>query len=167
MIDTERLHLRRHRMDDFPACTAMWANPLVTKYIGGKPATGEETWARMLRYAGHWAMLGFGYWAVLERSTGRLVGELGFADGRRDIVPPLPVPELGWALAASAHGKGYATEAVRAALAWGDLRWSSTTCLIGLANVPSMRVADKCGFREQTRTTYQGEAMMILARPRS
>lgn len=81
-------------------------------------------------------------------------------------MPPLAVPELGWAFASPAHGKGYATEGVRAALAWADARWPSTTCLIDVDNAASLRVADKCGYRELTRTTYHGAATIILARTR-
>ena len=95
--------------------------PIVVRYIGGKPLTAEETWAKVLRYAGLWSLLGFGYWALEEKATARFIGELGFADFRRNIQPSLDgVPELGWALVSRAHGKGYATEAVRAAIAWGD-----------------------------------------------
>jgi RimJ/RimL family protein N-acetyltransferase len=62
--------------------------------------------------------LSYGYWAVEEKTSGRYVGELGFADFKRDIVPSIEgMPELGWALVPQFHGKGYATEALRAAVA--------------------------------------------------
>jgi len=43
----------------------------------------------LLRYAGHWALAGYGYWIVEERESGRPVGEVGLADFRREISPPL------------------------------------------------------------------------------
>ncbi|HEY0776819.1 MAG TPA: GNAT family N-acetyltransferase, partial [Gemmatirosa sp.] len=120
-LDTARLTLRGHVPADVAECAAMWADPLVTRHIGGRPSSEEEVWARVLRYAGLWALLGFGYWVVRERASGRFVGEVGLADFRRDVTPPLGgAPEVGWVLAPWAHGRGFATEAVRAALAWAD-----------------------------------------------
>jgi RimJ/RimL family protein N-acetyltransferase len=167
VIETPRLTLRGHRLDDFSDCAAMWADPIVTRHIGGKPFSEEDTWTRLLRYAGHWLLLGFGYWAIEEKDTGSFVGELGFADYKRDIQPSLKgVPELGWALAATAHGKGYATESVRAVLTWGEAHFASarTVCIIHPENLASIRVAEKCGYREFQRTTYKGHAAIIFDR---
>ena len=97
-LQTERLRLRGHRLDDFGPCAAMWADPTVTRHIGGKPSTEEESWTRLLRYVGHWAMLGFGYWVVEEQATGGFVGEIGFANYKRDLALPFKDnPEAGWA----------------------------------------------------------------------
>ena len=164
ILATARLTLRAHRTDDLPAGAAMWADPAVTRFIGGKPFTPEEVWARLLRYAGLWSMLGFGYWAIEETATGRFVGELGFADFRRAVVPPLDAPELGWALVQAVHGQGYATEAVRAVLAWGDARFARTVCIINPGNHASLRVAAKCGFQEQWRAAYRDHTTIVLAR---
>ena len=121
VLETERLKLRGHRLDDFADCAAMWADAAVTRFIGGKPLSEEEAWTKFLRYAGHWALLGFGYWVAEEKATGKFVGELGFADYKWEIEPSLKgTPEIGWVLAAAFHGKGYATEAVRAVVEWGD-----------------------------------------------
>ena len=171
ILETDRLKLRGHRLDDFVACAAMWADPTVTVFIGGKPHTEEEAWARFLRYAGHWSMLGFGYWLVEEKATGNFIGEIGFADYKRDIEPSLKgIPEIGWVLAAQAHGKGYATEAVRAAVAWGDAHFPSprTACIIAPENLGSLRVAMKCGYREFQRTTFRGKpTIMFVREPRA
>ena len=167
VIETPRLILRGHRLDDFPDCAAMWADPIVTRHIGGKAFSEEETWARFLRYAGHWLLLDFGYWAIEEKNTGSFVGELGFADYKREIKPSLKgVPELGWALASEAHGKGYATEAVGAALIWGEARFASarTVCIIHPENLASIHVAEKCGYKEFQRTTYKSHATIIFDR---
>ena len=160
VIATDRLTLRGHRVDDHAACTRLWADPEVVRYIGGRVFSAEESWAKLLRYAGLWSLLGFGYWAIEEAQSGRFVGELGFADFKREIEPSLGGrPELGWALASTAHGKGYATEAVRGALAWGDARFGATgtICLIHPDNAASLRVAAKAGYREWRRTTYKGQ----------
>jgi RimJ/RimL family protein N-acetyltransferase len=166
VIETARLKLRAHRPDDWAACAAMWSHPAVTRYIGGRPFTGEEVWTRLLRFAGHWAWMGFGYWAVEEKDTGNFIGEIGFADYKRDIDPPVTLPETGWVLATQAHGKGYATEGVRAAIAWGDTHFGSspTVCLIHPENMRSIRVAAKCGYREMERTTYKGHPTLVFTR---
>ncbi|MBS1152390.1 MAG: GCN5-like N-acetyltransferase [Myxococcaceae bacterium] len=145
----------------------MWSHPDVTRYIGGRPFTEEEVWGRVLRYIGHWTALGFGYWAIRERSTGRFVGELGFADFKRDIQPSLAgAPEIGWALSPWAHGQGFATEAVRAVVGWGDQHFPGqrTVCLISPGNKASIRVAEKCGYQEYERTTYKGELTLLFQR---
>ena len=64
VIETERLILRGHRAEDFEAIAAQWADPAVVKYIGGTPSSREASWSRLLRYPGHWQMLGFGYWIL-------------------------------------------------------------------------------------------------------
>ncbi len=168
ILQTERLVLRGHQVADFAACAALWADPQVVRFIGGRPFTGEEVWARLLRYVGHWALLGFGYWVVQERASGQVIGEVGFADYHRALDPPLgDTPEIGWALAPAAQGRGLATEAVRASLAWADAHWPAgrTACLIDPANQPSLRVAEKCGYQEMLRTVYKDAPVIVLARP--
>ncbi|MBJ6128302.1 GNAT family N-acetyltransferase [Microvirga splendida] len=166
LLDTERLTLREHRLGDFNDYFALWTNPEVIRFIGGRPSSREEVWARLLRNIGHWASLGFGYWAIVEKETGRFLGEAGFADYRREIEPSLDdMPEIGWALAPHAHGKGYATEAVRAAIAWGSVHgFRRTACIIAPENGPSIRVAEKCGYREFCRTTYKDKPTIMFTR---
>lgn len=172
VIETERLRLRGHRPEDFAESAAMWADPVVTRYIGGKPLTEEDVWARLLRYVGHWAWMGFGYWVVEEKASGDFAGEVGLSDWKREIVPSLKgVPEVGWVLATRAHGKGYAREAVRAVIAWGDANVSTANavlgrmvCIIHPEHVRSIRVAEKCGFQQVQRTTYQGEPTILFSR---
>jgi RimJ/RimL family protein N-acetyltransferase len=169
VLETERLTLRGHTLADFDECAAMWGDPLVTRHIGGRPSTEEEVWARVLRYAGLWALLGYGYWAVRERDSGRFVGDVGLADFRREVTPALgDAPEAGWVLAPWAHGRGFATEAVRAVLSWADAHLAAprTVCLINPENAASLHVAGKCGFREVTRGTYKGEETIICERHR-
>jgi RimJ/RimL family protein N-acetyltransferase len=167
VIETERLRLRGHRVEDFVHCAAMWADPVVVRYTVGKPLTEEESWRRLLSYVGHWAVMGFGYWVAEEKATGDFVGEIGFADYKRDVQPSLKgVPEIGWVLASRAHGRGLATEAVRAVVAWGDehLGPVRTACLINPDNAASIRVAVKCGYGELQRTKYKGHATVMYVR---
>ncbi len=167
LVETERLRLRGHRLDDFDQLAALWGDPIVTRFIGGKPSTRDESWMRLLRNVGHWSLLGFGYWVVEEKSSGRIAGEIGFSELKRDIEPALDgIPEAGWVLGPGAHGKGFATEAVKAAHSWGDGHFSgkSTTCIINPENNASIRVAEKCGYREFARTTYKGLPTIVYRR---
>jgi RimJ/RimL family protein N-acetyltransferase len=168
IFHTDRLTLRPHQLGDFADSRAMWGDPVVTKYIGGRPFTEEECWQRLLRYAGQWALLGYGFWTVRERSSDRFLGEIGFINGRRELDPPFgDTPEVGWSLVPSAHGKGYATEAVRGALAWGAEHFgptARTVCMIHPENNASLRVAEKAGYREYARTTYKGDPTILFER---
>jgi RimJ/RimL family protein N-acetyltransferase len=168
ILETPRLRLRAHRIDDYDACAAMWGHPDVARFIGGRPSTAEEAWSRLLRYAGLWALLGFGYWAVERRSDSRFVGDVGFADFRREISPSMEgLPEMGWALAPDLHGQGYASEAVSAALDWCDTRFGASVCIIDPANAASIRVAQKTGFRELANALYRGELTIMYRRERA
>ncbi len=167
VLVTDRLVLRAHESGDLERSAAMWADPVVVRHIGNKPFSRQEVWSRLLRYVGHWAVLGYGYWAVTSRDDGRLLGELGFADFKRSIEPSTEgVPELGFALMKEAHGNGFATEALRAVVAWGDERFARTVAIVNPENVVSQRVLDKLVYRETHHTTYGGEAVRMFARPR-
>lgn len=166
ILETERLRLRGHVAADFEAVAAMWADPEVVRYIGGRPSTREESWARLLRYPGMWALLGYGFWAIEEKASGRLAGEGGFADFKREISPAIDAPEQGWALASWAHGKGYGSEAVAAMIAWGETHFGRRdfVCIISPENAPSIRVAEKVGYREVAHTTYKDAATVMFRR---
>ncbi|MDX8436993.1 GNAT family N-acetyltransferase [Mesorhizobium abyssinicae] len=167
VIETARTILRAHRLDDFDAYVAMWADPAVTRFIGGKPRTREESWMRFLRHAGLWSLLGYGFWAIEEKTTSRFIGEAGFHDLKRAIEPSIEgVPEAGWALAPEAQGRGLASEVVQRALAWGDVTFSParTVCIIDPENTASLNVAAKCGYTEILRTTYHDNATILLER---
>jgi len=157
-LQTPRLILRGHRREDFEASVALWADMEVARHISGKPSTREESWARLLRYGGLWNLLGFGYWAVEEKASARFVGEVGFGMFQREIEPSYgETPEAGWVLAPWCHGKGYATEATQAALAWSDkhLPGQPTVCITAPENLASNRVAEKCGFVKYAEGTYK------------
>src|ERR1700741_2390541 len=72
-LEAPRLRLRSHRLDDFAASAEMWVDPIVARYTGGKPLSEEEAWTKLLRYIGHWSLMGFGYWAVEDKETSRFI----------------------------------------------------------------------------------------------
>ena len=142
----------------------MWADPAVTRFISGRAFSREEVWARLLRYAGHWLWMEYGFWAIEEKSTSLFVGELGFAEFEREIQPRLAAPEAGWVLSPQFHGQGYGGEALAAALAWADVRFPSTVCLIHPENLASLRLAEKQGFGESMGIVYKGQPTVLLNR---
>jgi RimJ/RimL family protein N-acetyltransferase len=171
VIETERLVLAGHTVDLFEPLSAMWADASVVRHIGGAPSTSRESWMRMLSYRGLWPLLGYGYWALCEKSSGRYVGDLGFADFHRAVEPSIRgIPEAGWALAPWAQGRGYATEALTAALDWlfRETRHERSACLIAPENLASIRVAGKAGYGDpQPRRLNDKESLLFfLERPR-
>ncbi|OJF95187.1 GNAT family N-acetyltransferase [Pararhizobium antarcticum] len=166
-IETERLILRPYRRDDFAPYSVLFANPEVTRFIGGVPFSREQAWTRFLRQVGMWHYFGFGFFALQEKESGHFIGEAGFHDLHRVISPTLEgTMETGWALSPLSHGRGLATEAVGAALTWGDQHFPALkkTCIIDIANQASLRVAAKLHFRELKRSVYHGAQVVLLER---
>jgi RimJ/RimL family protein N-acetyltransferase len=107
---------------------------------------------------GHWTLRGYGLWAVEERSSGALVGRVGFwnPDG-------WPGFELGWLLRRSSWGRGYATEAARAVLplAFTQLEQPHVISLIHPENAASIRVARRLGERLLGPTEVMGKPALV------
>jgi RimJ/RimL family protein N-acetyltransferase len=163
-LETGRLVLTPHAAADFGDMAQLWADPQVVEPIGLPVSTQSDCWSRLLRYAGLWSLLGYGYWAIRTRRDGRFVGEAGFGQFHRAMTPPISVPEAGWALARWAHGHGYAREAMTAALAWFDARAHTTVCLIGPANAPSLRLAERLGYRQPIPIRCGDRDTLLLTR---
>lgn len=168
-LETPALLLRGPRPTDLTAALALHQDPAFYRYLGNKPADEETVWRRILAQMGNWAMLGYGSWAIEEKATGRYVGSVGFFDVQRDLMPSLKgTPEAGWVLDPRLHGRGYASQALQAALAWADthLPTPRTACIIDPDNAASLRLAHKFGYREFARSPYQGQEIVLLERPR-
>ncbi|MEL6601398.1 MAG: GNAT family N-acetyltransferase [Pseudomonadota bacterium] len=166
VLMTERLLLRAHRRDDFPAMTALWSDPDVVRHIR-PPSTTEECWHRLLRYRGLWDVLGFGYWAVEERETGAFLGDVGLADFARPGLGELEgAAEAGWVLSPTTRGRGIGDEAVGAMLAWADAQpgLPPIVAMIAPENGPSLRLAARHGFRF-VRAANHGGPVHLFDRP--
>ncbi|MET4075864.1 GNAT family N-acetyltransferase [Hymenobacter sp. UYCo722] len=168
VLETTRLRLRGFRAADFEPWFALSRTPAYYRYFGNESMPAEEVWKLLLRSAGHWVIMGFGFWAVEEKASGQFVGAVGFLHLLRALEPPLgDAPEIGWVLDPALHGRGYASEAVEAALAWGENHFGPvrTVCIIHPDNEASLRLAAKFGYREYARTTYHDGPIVLLQRP--
>jgi len=145
VIETRRLILRTWREADIAANTAMLSDPESGRYITAdhKPVTSElNGWRNAAIMMGHWALHGFGMFAVEEKASGRYVGRVG------PWCPPTwPGFEVGWGIAKEFRGKGYAVEATRASIDWvfENLAVDRIIHCIVPANVASQSVARKLG----------------------
>jgi RimJ/RimL family protein N-acetyltransferase len=158
-LETDRLTLRMLRESDFEPYAEMCADPEVMRYIGdGQPLARPMAWRNLALMVGHWALRGYGLWAVAERASGALVGRIGFwyPDG-------WPGFELGWVLCRQFWGRGYATEGARAALtfAFTRLPQSQVISLIHPQNAASVRVAERLGERPVGSAEVFGKPAVI------
>jgi len=159
-ITTSRLIIRVPTLADFAGYAADKADPVVMKYMGkGDLLSEEEAWSKFQGFAGHWALMGFGNWVIIEKESGRSIGMIGYADKKRPKEHPASgAPEMGWTITPSEHGKGFASEALKAALAWGRGHFgpARVVCVIGDGNTASIRLAERHGFAQfATATRYE------------
>ncbi len=149
VIKTDRLVLRPLQLADWEAYATAWADPELTRFIGGEPRDHNTSWGKFLMGAGLWPVLGYGYWAFADRETDEFLGSGGLARFERGVAALGGHIEAGWAFIPSAWGKGYATEAMRAVMGWSDSNLPTTEirAIIDHGNVASQRVAAKCGFK--------------------
>ncbi len=144
-IETERLILRLPRIEDFERYAEMLGDEQTARFIGGQ-LSRPAAWRRFLQMPGAWAVQGFAMFSVVEKASGRYLGQAGpwRPDG-------WPGNEVGWSFHRDAWGHGYATEAARAALDWafGHLGWDDAIHCIDPGNTPSQRVAQRLGSRNR------------------
>src|SRR4051794_13387730 len=151
VVETERLRLRPWRAaEDLPALAAINADAEGMRWIApNRPLRPEESAALLERIEAHWREHGYGLWAVEAREPG--AGCIGFTGLAIPSFLPavLPAVEVGWRLHRDWWGRGLATEAARAAVAYGfeTLGLRSVVSIIDAENAPSVRVAEKLGMR--------------------
>jgi RimJ/RimL family protein N-acetyltransferase len=148
-LETDRLLLRMFQQSDLNAYAAMSADPEVMRFLGGKVLNRNESWRSMAQVCGHWQLRGYGMWAVVEKASGELAGRVGCLNPEG-----WPGFEIGWTLRREFWGRGYATEAARAAFDWAfdELKIPHIISLIAPANVRSIRVAERLGEMLEGKT---------------
>lgn len=140
-LETDRLVLRVPAMGDFERYAELLADEQAARYIGGQ-LPRAAAWRRFLQMPGAWVVQGFAMFSVLEKGSGRWLGQIGpwRPDG-------WPGNEVGWSFHPDAWGKGYATEAANAAIDWAfeHLGWDDIIHCIDPDNIPSQQLAMRLG----------------------
>jgi RimJ/RimL family protein N-acetyltransferase len=153
---TERLTLRHFHILDAEPMYKVFGDPEVMRFGDGvQTKEWVDTWIRtcLERYYQTW---GFGPYAVVERQSQAVIGYCGlffFPD-----INGQPEVEIGYRLARSAWGQGYATEAARAVrdFAFDCLGMQRLIAIIDPSNTASIRVAEKIGMRHETEVMFEG-----------
>lgn len=154
-LETERLVLSVAGRGDYILMRDLMADAEVHRYLGPRaddPTT--DMFSRALRAAGSWQLYGYGIFMVREKSTGDFVGQAGMFQTMRGFGKGLDdVPEAAWIFARPYWGRGYAVEAMTAAIDWFDGEFagiaevrSRIACMIERDNIASARLAERLGF---------------------
>jgi RimJ/RimL family protein N-acetyltransferase len=161
-LETARLNLRQFREHDWKDLHRYYSSAEATRFTVGRAFSEGETWRMMCSMVGHWHMRGYGPYALEEKSTGVVLGTVGFY-----YPNDWPSPEIKWALAPVYWGKGYASEAVRMVQKTG-LRFLPDISLISLIhaeNSASIRLAKAVGARLEREVQFRGVRCHIYRHP--
>lgn len=166
ILTTQNLILKPHVASDFEPLARLWGNADFRRYVSPQPMDPETVWLRLLRDIGHWQVFGYGNWAIRQPEDDTLIGSVGLFDYHREVTPRLDAPELGWGLDPAFQGRGYAFEALSAVLSFADsgLKLARTQCMIDEANTPSIRLAQKAGFRFTGEGLYKADTITLWQR---
>jgi len=143
--------LRPLQAGDLPALKRIWADAQVMRFLPsqGRPLAEDEVRERLHAFVRHWESHGYGVWAVVAEDTGDLAGYCGFRylEKMREV-------ELLYGLAPAYWGRGIASAAVKAVLAWARDReeLARLMAMVSPGNIASRRVLEKAGFHFEKRT---------------
>ena len=157
MIQTERLNLRAFTPADGDAWYAILSGEDVLRYFPGSPKPTREQAGRMIeRMLAHWGEHGYGLWAMEMRENGQLIGRVGL-----QLITETDEVEVDFILDRAFWGRGLATEAGRASLAYGYdvLNVDTIVGIVHPENLASQRVLQKIGLTFVEATTYFGMAV--------
>ena len=167
MIETERLLLRKPRVEDAVDLAVAYAEPQVVRFMGdGSTATLAEIEKGIEQWLERWESWGLSLCSLELREDGRVVGRAGFLrwDPETWQVGGSET-ELGWLLAREYWGRGYATEAALALRDWafGSRGLTRLISLIQHENVRSIRVAEKLGERYERDVEVRGKPTRLYS----
>lgn len=163
-IETERLLLRSWSDGDFETFAAIHSDPEVMRfYANNRPFTREEALAAFNTILEHWDQYGYGLWVAEERATETMIGRIGLTN-QVDFPTPSRV-EVGWMLARSHWGHGFATEGALAAIrfAFEVLGVPTVISISRPLNEASLKVMKRCGLTLRGATRWRGHEVVWYA----
>ena len=167
VLTTKRLELWRPQVSDRAGLRALIEPGEVRRFLGGMDPDDHDVFMRLLRNAGSWALYGYGTFMVRERGQAEIVGNCGVFHSWRGFGRGMDdVAEAGWIVSKTAWGKGYAQEAMQAALAWFEREHGGqpTLCMIEQGHRASEAVAAKLGYAACDRVAERDERPLIVYR---
>lgn len=158
-LTTDRLLLRQWRPADREPFAALNRDPVVMRHFPSS-LTPAESDAFADRNEAGIAERGWGLWAVEIRETGAFAGFIGLQP-LRPVLPFAPGVEIGWRLAASFHGHGYATEGARSAVsyAFGTVGLPELVSFTTERNTASRHVMEKLGMTRDPAEDFDHPAV--------
>ena len=165
VLTTERLELWRPQPSDFDGLNAINSDPRTLTYLGTWSPSKADTFARLTRNAGSWALWGYGTFMVRKRGLPQIVANIGVFRSYRGFAHGLDdVPEAGWIVHPDHWGEGIAGEAMRAVMPWFDEAHGRqrVACMIEAGHLASERVAAQLGFVEYACHQQPGERPLVL-----
>ncbi|MFI7243570.1 GNAT family N-acetyltransferase [Streptomyces qinglanensis] len=151
---TERLLLRGWQESDLAPWAAMNADPQVREHFPGLLSRAESD-ASVARFQADLERRGWGWWAVEVRASGEFIGFAGLDPVEEEL--PVEGVEVGWRLARSAWGYGFATEAGRAAVEFGfaSLDLPEIVAITPVGNVRSQAVMRRLGMTHDPADDFE------------
>ncbi|MEK8034587.1 GNAT family N-acetyltransferase [Ideonella sp. DXS29W] len=146
ILTTARLRLEPFDDRHLDGLNALNRDPVVMRYLTGRPETRQETSEVIERVKARWAEWGCSWWAFIEADTQALVGAGCIQHLGRDPANPL---EIGWRLRQDRWGRGLASEAARTMAGWAfdDRRAGLLVSVCHVDNHASARVMQRLGMR--------------------
>lgn len=159
-IETSRLRMRPFTSEDIEFASNWLCDPLVMKFTPrGPDISMEQTALRIANYQRHQSEHGFSRWVVIERSSGRPIGDAGLMS-----MAEYEWIDLGYRIAQPLWGRGLASEAAFAWVqkAFGELKLNRLAAFVHPDNQASIRVLRKLGFQEEYRDVIRGMNSIIF-----
>lgn len=161
-IETERLQLREFTLADAPYMLRQLNEPSFIENIADR---GVRTLQQAEMYLQNGAMAsyeksGFGFWAVIEKTSGQTIGMCGLV--KRDNLPDV---DLGYSFLPEYFGRGFAFEATQACIQVAKIQFQlpQLLAIVNTENMPSRKLLDKLGFQFQKMIAlYDNEPDLCL-----
>lgn len=170
LITTAQLELWQPQARDLADLLELTRDEETRRFLGGFEPSEMDSFNRLLRNAGGWALYGYGIFMVRLRGKGRIIASCGVFRSYRGFGPDKgldDVVEAGWIVHRDHWGQGIAGEAMEAALAWFDQTHGRqrVACMIDEGHAASDKLARKLGFQPYGRHAVDdGEALVLYER---